>query len=72
MDVKGGIDWIGVTLLGAALILLNVGLGSPEIGLRRIDRAPPQHRLYWVAGGRGRLRGLSDFSAARARTRSSI
>src|SRR5437868_5263525 len=33
MDVKGGIDWIGVTLLGAALIVLNIGLGAPEVGL---------------------------------------
>src|SRR6266545_1469228 len=48
MDVKGGIDWIGVTLLGAALILLNVGLGSPEIGVEGSTAAPPQHRLYWV------------------------
>ena len=50
MDVKGGIDWIGVTLLGAALILLNIGLGSPELGLEGSAAAPPQHRLYWVAG----------------------
>ena len=50
MDVKGGIDWIGVTLLGAALVLLNIGLGSPEIGLEGSTAAPPQHRLYWVAG----------------------
>src|SRR5207344_1719001 len=49
MNVKGGIDWIGVTLLGAALILLNVGLGSPEMGVNGSTAAPPQHRLYWVA-----------------------
>ena len=30
-DAEGGIDWVGVTLLGIALVLLNVGLGSPEI-----------------------------------------
>ncbi len=48
-NVKGGIDWIGVTLLGAALILLNVGLGSPEMGGDGSTSAPPQHRLYWVA-----------------------
>ena len=48
--MKGGIDWIGVTLLGAALILLNVGLGSPEMGSDRSTAAPPQNRLYWVAG----------------------
>jgi MFS family permease len=48
LHVKGGIDWIGVTLLGAALILLNVGLGSPEIGVDS-STAAPEHRLYWVA-----------------------
>src|SRR5436190_1920074 len=48
MSVKGGIDWIGVTLLGAALILLNVGLGSPEIGSEGSTTAP-EHRLYWIA-----------------------
>ena len=46
--VKGGIDWIGVTLLGAALILLNVGLGSPEIGGEASAVPPPEHRLYWI------------------------
>jgi MFS family permease len=49
MNVKGGIDWIGVVLVGAALTLLNIGLGSPEISLEG-SSAPPQHRLYWVAG----------------------
>jgi len=49
-DVKGGIDWLGVTLLGAALILLNVGLGSPEIGGEGSTVAPPEHRVYWVVG----------------------
>jgi len=48
-EVKGGIDWIGVTLVGAALILLNVGLGSPEIGGGDATVPPPEHRLYWVA-----------------------
>src|SRR5471032_1192230 len=47
---KGGIDWIGVTLLAAALILLNIGLGSPEMGLDGATAPPDQHRLYWVAG----------------------
>src|SRR5262245_5430878 len=46
-DAKGGIDWIGVTLLGIALILLNVGLGSPEID-SDVSTSPPQHRMYWV------------------------
>lgn len=45
---KGRIDWIGVTLLGAALILLNIGLGSPEIGGEGASAAPPEHRLYWI------------------------
>src|SRR4029077_8419091 len=48
MNVKGGIDWIGVTLLGAALTLLNVGLGSPEISVEGSTTAP-EHRLYWIA-----------------------
>ena len=48
MDVKGGIDWIGVTLLGAALILLNIGLGSTEISLEGSTASPPRHRLYWL------------------------
>ena len=49
MDVKGGMDWIGVTLVGAALTLLNIGLGSPEISLEESTVAPPHHRLYWIA-----------------------
>ena len=48
--VKGGIDWLGVTLLAAALILLNIGLGSPEMGLDGSTAPPDQHWLYWVAG----------------------
>ena len=48
-DAKGGIDWIGVTLLGIALVLLNVGLGSPEIATD-VSTSPPQHQIYWVAG----------------------
>ena len=46
--VKGGIDWIGVVLIGAALVLLNVGLGAPELGVE--TTAAPQHRAAWVAG----------------------
>src|SRR3954454_13666053 len=30
-ETDGRIDWIGVSLLGIALVLLNVGLGSPEV-----------------------------------------
>jgi MFS family permease len=47
LDVKGRIDWIGVALVGAALTLLNIGLGSPEMGGAG-TAAPPQHRAYWV------------------------
>jgi len=49
MDVNGGIDWIGVTLLGAALILLNVGLGSADMSLQGPTLSLPHHRLYWLA-----------------------
>ena len=49
-EVKGAIDWIGVTLLGAALILLNVGLGSPEIGGEGSSVPAPEHRVYWIVG----------------------
>ncbi|HKT78574.1 MAG TPA: MFS transporter [Vicinamibacterales bacterium] len=47
-DVKGRIDWIGVTLLGAALILLNVGLGAPEAGVDGAANTTPEHRLLWI------------------------
>lgn len=49
-DVKGGIDWIGVTLLGIALVLMNVGLGTPEVAMEGSTTAPSEYRLYWVAG----------------------
>ena len=48
-DVKGGIDWIGVTLLGIALVLLNVGLGSPEIA-SDVSTSPRPNQMYWVVG----------------------
>src|SRR5262245_22422380 len=48
-DAKGGIDWIGVALVGLALVLLNVGLGSPELA-SEVSTRPPQHQMYWVAG----------------------
>jgi MFS family permease len=48
-NVKGRIDWIGVTLLGTALVLLNVGLGSPEIA-SEVSTAPRQNQIYWVMG----------------------
>jgi MFS family permease len=50
LHVRSRIDWIGVTLLGGALILLNIGLGSPEIDLERSASQPSQNRLLWVAG----------------------
>ena len=48
-DAKGGIDWIGVTLLCIALVLLNVGLGSPEVA-SETSTNPPQNQMYWVVG----------------------
>jgi len=48
-DTGGRIDWIGVSLLGVALVLLNVGLGSPEMA-SEVTTAPPRHQMYWVAG----------------------
>src|SRR5262245_10151573 len=48
-NVKGRIDWIGVALLGTALVLLNVGLGSPELA-SEVSTAPPQNQIYWVIG----------------------
>jgi MFS family permease len=50
LRVKGGIDWIGVTLLAGALILLNIGLGSPEIDFEGSTAAVSPNRLLWVAG----------------------
>jgi MFS family permease len=46
--VNGGIDWVGVALLGATLLLLNIGLGSPEISSE--VAAPRHNQMYWVAG----------------------
>ena len=48
-DTEGRIDWIGVALVGVALVLLNIGLGSPEM-TAEVSTAPPRHQLYWVAG----------------------
>lgn len=48
MDVRGRIDWIGVGLLGAALLLLNVGLGAPEPAFDGVVEAQAG-RGYWVA-----------------------
>ena len=62
--VKGGIDWVGVTLLGAALTLLNVGLGAPELGVE--STAAPPHRTAWVVGAAVAF-GLFLVSQARVR-----
>jgi MFS family permease len=48
-ETEGRIDWIGVALLAVALVLLNVGLGSPEV-TSEVTTAPPRHQMYWVAG----------------------
>src|SRR5262245_59133872 len=48
-QTKGRIDWIGVTLLAIALILLNVGLGAPEPDLEG-STAVPRNWLPWVVG----------------------
>jgi len=49
-EARGGIDWIGVTLLGVALILLNVGLGSPEANYEGTTVTPSPDRWLWVIG----------------------
>lgn len=48
-ETEGRIDWTGVALLGVALVLLNIGLGSPE-ATSEVTTAPPRNQLYWVAG----------------------
>jgi MFS family permease len=69
MDVKGGMDWIGVTLVGAALTLLNIGLGSPEISLEESTVAPPHHRLHWIAAA---VVALAVFLISQRRVRNPI
>jgi MFS family permease len=69
MDVKGGMDWIGVTLVGAALTLLNIGLGSPEISLEESTVPPPHHRLYWIAAA---VVALAIFLISQRRVRNPI
>jgi MFS family permease len=49
-NVKGGIDWIGVALVGVALMLLNIGLGSPEIASEVSTAPSPRSGIYWVLG----------------------
>lgn len=55
MHVKGGIDWMGVTLIGAALLLLNIGLGSPEMDLDGSAASSNPYRLYWVVAAAAAL-----------------
>src|SRR5215510_11050476 len=69
MDVKGGMDWIGVTLVGAALTLLNIGLGSPEISLEESTVPPPHHLLYWIAAA---VVALALFLISQRRVRNPI
>jgi MFS transporter, DHA2 family, triacylglyceride efflux pump len=69
MDVKGGMDWIGVTLVGAALTLLNIGLGSPEISLEESTVPPPHDRLYWIAAA---VVALAVFLISQRRVRNPI
>src|SRR5215468_1399082 len=69
MDVKGGMDWIGVALVGAALTLLNIGLGSPEISLEESTVPPPHHRLYWIAAA---VVALAIFLISQRRVRNPI
>ena len=49
-QTKGRIDWIGVTLLAVALLLLNIGLGAPEADLEGSMAAQSSNWLPWVAG----------------------
>jgi MFS family permease len=44
---SGRIDWMGVVLVGTALTLLNVGLGSPE-QVGAASAGVPEHRVYWL------------------------
>jgi MFS family permease len=69
MNVNGGMDWIGVTLVGAALTLLNIGLGSPEISLEESTAPPPHHRLYWIAAA---VVALALFLISQRRVRNPI
>jgi MFS family permease len=49
--VRGRIDWIGVTLLAGSLILLNIGLGSPEmVDVEGSSARASRESLLWVAG----------------------
>ncbi|MDR1988826.1 MAG: MFS transporter [Acidobacteriaceae bacterium] len=47
--INGRIDWLGVILLGAALVLLNIGLGSPEMSDATLGEVASPDRWYWIA-----------------------
>jgi MFS family permease len=49
VPAEGRIDWIGVTLLAGTLILLNIGLGSPDDVQGSVARLS-RDSLLWVAG----------------------
>ena len=52
--VQGRIDWIGVALISAALILLNIGLGTPETGGATMSSTTSTsssgHSALWILG----------------------
>jgi MFS family permease len=68
MNARGRIDWIGVGLIGAALLFLNVGLGAPE---PNFDGATVEsaNRWYWVAAA---LAAFAAFLVAERRVRDPI
>src|SRR5262249_39292127 len=49
-ESRGRIDVVGVVLLGAALVLLNVGLGSPEVASEVSTTPPVRDQIFWIAG----------------------
>ena len=53
VQVKGGIDWIGVALLTSTLMLLNIGLGAPEPAGGGSAAAPLQNGRWWVVASAG-------------------
>ena len=66
-DAKGGIDWIGVTLLGIALVLRQCRPGLAGNRFGRVDE-PSAESDVLGRRSRGRLRDLFDFTAPRQRT----
>jgi len=72
MDVKGGIDWIGVTSLARRWFCSISVLARRNSGSKDQTALPSPHRLYWVAGAAVVFRRLPGFSAARARSHSRL